>query len=63
MHCNTRNLVLLGHVDSGKSHLTDLIAAGGGGGRRNDRCREVDIKLNPDEPGIRVRLFEPLLLI
>ena len=52
--------MLLGRVDSGKSVLTYLIA--GGGGRRNDSCREVDIKLNPDEPGIRVRLFEPAVV-
>ena len=55
--------MLLGRVDSGKSVLTDLIAGGGGGGgRRNDRCREVDVKLNPDEPSIRVRLFEPAVV-
>ena len=56
MHCN-RNLVLLGPVDSGKSALTELIVEGGG--RRNDRSRQVDINLAPDEPGIRARLFEP----
>ena len=60
MHCNTRNLVLLGRVDSGKSVLTDLISGRGAGG--NDRCREVDIQLNPDEPGILVRLFEPAVV-
>ena len=55
--------MLLGLVDSGKSVLTDLIAGGGGGGgRRNDRRREVNVKLNPDEPGIRVRLFEPAVV-
>ena len=57
MHRDRRNLVLLGPVDSDKSTLTELIA--GKGGRRNDRCRELDINLAPDEPGIRIRLFEP----
>ena len=58
MQCNARNLVLLGRVDSGKSLLTELIV-GGEGARRNNLCREVDIKLTPDEPATHVRLFEP----
>ena len=49
MQCNARNLVLLGRVDSGKSLLTELFV-GGEGARRNNLCREVDIKLTPDEP-------------
>ena len=50
--------MLLGCVDSGKSLLTEVIA-GGEGDRRNALCREIDVKLTPEEPGTRVRVFEP----
>ena len=58
MHHRARSLVLLGCVDSGKSLLT-VVIAGGEGDRRNALCREVDVKLTPEEPGTRVRVFEP----
>ena len=50
--------MLLGCVDSGKSLLT-VVIAGGEGDRKNALCREVDVKLTPEEPGTRVRVFEP----
>ena len=59
MQHSTRNLVLLGREDSGKSVLTELIVGGGGGGggdRRNTPYREVDVSLT--EPHTRLRLFE-----